>query len=352
MVANQTLTGSYGNISDDVTYIQNGSNIDIYEYNGSSWVDSGHSIANKTLSVAKGGIVVTDGLEIYDCTSLPCSLKATITQPVVGVDTPPADPNPQFENWGAAVATDGTKIVVTDDMYDTDSGGTGVDNGIAYIFDTNANIDGYAYLGSSGLQFGSSADIYGDQIIIGAKYEVSPSWQGGTGGGGAHIFKYVGGTWTLQDDIYASDECTAQSSGCLFGNDVGIYENYVIVGHPYIDGEHLGESVYGSGIYLFEKTSGTPDSWNEIIKYRFDEDQGFGEEVAITGNYYYAVGGPDPSTNGSIVITNNKNGSSGSGGGSAVPEFSDYVLILSVAIIVAFMFKTVPKIGKTHIGRA
>jgi len=66
---------------------------------------------------------------------LRCSGAGEKEREVVGVDTPPADPNPQFQNWGAAIATDGNKIVVTDNLYDTDSSGASTDNGIAYIFD-------------------------------------------------------------------------------------------------------------------------------------------------------------------------------------------------------------------------
>ncbi|MEA2014616.1 MAG: PPC domain-containing protein, partial [Thermodesulfobacteriota bacterium] len=354
----QPLTGSNGNISEDVIYIQNGADIDIYEYNGSSWVDSGDSITGKTLRHAKGGIVVTGvfmpgtTLEIYDCTTLPCSLNGTITQPAEGVDTPPGDPDPDFNAWPEAVATDGNKVVVTDSIYEQEDNASGY-GGIAYVFNLDGTIDSYLNKddGEPNNQYGSAVDIYNDQVIVAERYGFAPGWIGGTGSGTAHIWENNGGTWEYQDEIYASDACIGQSSGCLFGYDVGIHENYAVVGHPEISGEtYGGEIVYGSGVYIFEKTSGTPDTWTEFTKYKFDSDWDFGDEVAITGNYYYVVGGPTPS-GGGIILSNNPSGSNG-GNGGAVPEFSDYMLIIVVAITIFFMFKTIPKMGGKPVGRA
>lgn len=357
----QTLTGSYGNVSEDVIYIQNGSNIDIYEYNGTSWANSGNSITGKTLAHAKGGIVLTGGvnsgddIQVYDCTTLPCSTSVTISEPVVGVDTPVGHSDPDFNNWPEAIATDGTKIVVTDSYYESENNSSG-NQGIAYVYDLTGAIDGYMFDAVNHWnQFGSSADIHNDQIIVGERYGFAPGWTGGTGGGTAHIYKYTVGSWAYQTEIYPTDACLSQSSGCNFAAyDVAIYDNYVMAGATDIYGENpVGTAIPpGSAIYLFEKTPGTPDTWTQISEYKIEPDTGFGAQVALTGNYYYGVGGPTP-TGGSIILNNNPSGAGGGGGGGgAVPEFSDYVLMIAIGIALYFMYKKLPSIGGRPIGRA
>jgi hypothetical protein len=316
-------------IADDRIYAQNGPNIDIYEMDASgNWsvIESG-AIA-MGLSAASYNYVLTVDGSVYDCTTVSsCSVIASL---------------PGFSP-GMPAAMSGNKIVYGD----TNAGADG--EAYVYLVDGTLEQTFQPTVGANG--FGYSVGIHNDQIIIGMQYGWDEgSFVGGTPPGSAYIYKYTGGSWQLQQIVSGSDSGDGtDSSGHTFGADVDIYENYAIAGATTKNGPTVED--WGSSAYIFEKTPGSPDQWNEILNYEFTNEEGFhgdnfgfGEYVAITGNYYYGVAGPTPDGSG-IIMHNNPTGTgNGGGGGGAVPEFSDYVLILTIAFALYFMYKTIPNI--------
>ena len=132
--------------------------------------------------------------------------------------------------------------------------------------------------------FGLAVSVSGDYAIVGA-YREDPAYPIPSGGqtiltdaGAAYIYVRSGTTWTLQQQLLASD---AQPYD-RFGFDVAIDGNYAIVGAPLEDPGNLASA--GSA-YIFVR-SGT--SWFQQTKLTSQPGQSqanFGFSVDIDGNY-------------------------------------------------------------------
>ncbi|EJK65214.1 hypothetical protein THAOC_13955, partial [Thalassiosira oceanica] len=70
--------------------------------------------------------------------------------------------------------------------------------------------------------FGWSVAIYGDSIVVGARYDGDNGYRSGS----AHVFVQGGEEWTHQAKLLAPDG----AEGDEFGNSVAIYGNSVVVG--------------------------------------------------------------------------------------------------------------------------
>lgn len=155
--------------------------------------------------------------------------------------------------FGYSVALDGDTLVVG--ALAEDSAATGVggnqndesasDSGAAYVFVRSGNIwTQQAYLKASNTEsedyFGISVAIDGDTVVVGAYGEASVAT--GVGGnqannsapfaGAAYVFVRSGTTWTQQAYLKASN--TEEYD--LFGNDVAIEADLIVVGAPGEDG--------------------------------------------------------------------------------------------------------------------
>jgi hypothetical protein len=127
------------------------------------------------------------------------------------------------DRFGHSVSVYGDTLVVGARF--EDSGGT--DAGAAYVYVRSGTTwSQQAKLQSSDIQagdnFGFSVSLYGDTLVAGAFAEDS----GGTDAGAAYVFTRSGTTWTQQAKLTASD---AQASD-NFGSTVSVYGDTVAVG--------------------------------------------------------------------------------------------------------------------------
>lgn len=128
--------------------------------------------------------------------------------------------------------------------------------------------------GNSGDDFGRSADIDSDLMVVGAG-------TGNSNKGIAYVYKRTSGTWSLAQTLTASDG----ASGDNFGYSVSINGNFVIVGAYYHD---VGGGLRGQA-YIY-KTSDSGSSWTQkaILKdLSGSTNAQFGKSVAILEGSVY-----------------------------------------------------------------
>lgn len=179
--------------------------------------------------------------------------------------------------------------------------------------------------------FGYAVDIDGDYAIAGSRFGAHPDGTGSVGS--AHIYYRTGTSWDQQAHLAQSDYADP-GVGNLdeFGTAVAITGSFALVGAPDYQSQFLGK------VFMFERSGAT---WSQVMSYQCDGSPyncQLGETVAMDGNDYYGIAG-DP--NGGSPVTF---GNTGGGGGGGVPEFSDYMYILTLIIAVYFMFRVLPKI--------
>jgi hypothetical protein len=131
------------------------------------------------------------------------------------------------DGFGSAVAIDGSYAVVGAPQNDV---GTHTNRGSAYVFIRSGTTwTQQSHLGPIGGisndAFGSSVDISGSYIIVGAPYDDGPS---STNRGCAYIFSRVGSLWSQQAQLIPSYAITDTQ----FGYSVSISGSSVIIGNP------------------------------------------------------------------------------------------------------------------------
>ncbi|NQW24433.1 MAG: hypothetical protein HQ475_13430 [SAR202 cluster bacterium] len=153
----------------------------------------------------------------------------------------------------------------------------GTNSGSAYVFVRSDGVwTQQAKLTASdagaGDQFGWSAAISGDTIIIGAPTD-SPA---GTDSGSAYVFTRTDGTWTEQAKLTGS----SQAFGHLFGWSVDINGDTAAIGA-------LGDTTNGSNsgaAYVFTRGDGV---WTEQAKLTASDgafDHKFGRSISVSGD--------------------------------------------------------------------
>jgi len=169
--------------------------------------------------------------------------------------------------WSVSIADD---TIVVGAPYDDDSGS-------AYIFTrTGTTWTEQAKLTASdvaaGDQFGESAAISGDTIVVGSNLDDD----NGINSGSAYIFTRTGTTWTEQAKLTASDG----SAGDEFGISVAIMGDTIVVG-AFSDDDNGS----GSGsVHVFARTE---TAWTQQAKLTASDgaaNDGFGTSVAIAGD--------------------------------------------------------------------
>ena len=156
-----------------------------------------------------------------------------------------------------------------------DDGGSG--SGSVYIFKRDGSnwIEETKLIpndASSGDEFGRSASICGNYILVGAWYDN----ENGSSSGSAYVFKRSGTLWIEEEKLTASDG----EEGDHFGCSVSIDGDLVVVGASR-DDDLLNNS--GSA-YIF-KRNGT--SWNQVSKLTASDPtelHEFGHSVSISGD--------------------------------------------------------------------
>jgi PKD repeat protein len=200
--------------------------------------------------------------------------------------------------FGEEISISGNYAIFGVSKADTDTNGTNykASAGAAYIFKKiNGNwIQVQKIVASDrdvGDQFGISVSISGNYAIIGAHFEDQNATGGSTknNSGSAYIFKNINGTWIQIKKIVASD----RNSSDYFGCSVSISGNYAIVGARWEDHDaNGGNTKNNSGsVYIFKNNNGTWAQTQKIVASDRSDNDYFGHEVSIYGNFL-AVGTP------------------------------------------------------------
>jgi hypothetical protein len=190
-----------------------------------------------------------------------------------------------------------------------------------------------AYLKASntgaGDQFGYSARVSGDTVVLGAPYESDNTTgvngnqndNSATNSGAAYVFLCDGTNWIQQAYFKASN--TGGSD--LFGGSVAVSGNTVIVGAPFedsnatgVNGNQTNNSATDSGsAYVFVR-SGT--NWNQQAYLKASNTgagDSFGWSVAVSGDTV-VVGAPFEDSNATSVNGNQANNSAADSGAAYV----------------------------------
>ncbi|MEM1179538.1 MAG: hypothetical protein AAGM22_14415 [Acidobacteriota bacterium] len=145
--------------------------------------------------------------------------------------------------------------------------------------------------------FGSSLDVDGDQIVVGAPWESDPTAET-LHRGAVYVYGLVFNQFQQTAKLTASDA----DNGDVFGHAVAIDGDRIVVGAPWESDAAAGE-LYRGAVYVFEKSLGT---WTETARL----DAGgvavpygaFGHAVAVD-NDTIAVGAPgDEDDPGAVFI--------------------------------------------------
>ncbi|WP_405575899.1 LamG-like jellyroll fold domain-containing protein [Winogradskyella sp. Asnod2-B02-A] len=178
------------------------------------------------------------------------------------------------DQFGTTVAIDGDYAIVGA-YANSDAGGS---SGSAYIFERSGNswTEQEILMASdaaAGDQFGSSVSIDGDYAIVGA----NDNDDAGGSSGSTYIFVRLGGSWTEQAKLTASDA----TAGDRFGYSVAIDGDYAIVGAYGNDdaGNNSGSA------YIFVRSGSTWTEQEELIAFDTAGGDQFGSSVSIAGDY-------------------------------------------------------------------
>ena len=188
------------------------------------------------------------------------------------------------DGFGQSVTVDGDSIVVGAPWADTASG---MDVGAAYVFTRPADgwsaTDSGVKLTSSTAQsfdhFGTSVDIDGDTIAIGAPHALSRLV---IRCGSVHLFTRPAGGWAESSDSFQFSTCDRVSEG--FGYSVDLDGDSVVMGVPQFQSSDEDVGI----AYVLTRASGV---WSEsstvtmISNPSGDSGDRFGFSVAIAGSH-------------------------------------------------------------------
>ncbi len=130
-------------------------------------------------------------------------------------------------------------------------------DGVVYVFFNNggtwyqyAKLNGGPSL-SDEAYFGWSISAYDDFLVISAAYDKDES--SGHLRGKVYIYKYITGSWTLQQELLP-DPVPSTGNYSLFGNDVDIYGDKLIIG-AYDD--YTGNGTIDGAVYFYRLQNNT-----------------------------------------------------------------------------------------------
>ncbi len=198
-------------------------------------------------------------LTILSGTALPATAQCvTETVKLLAGD---AQANDQF---GGAVATDGTTLVIGAEQDDDRGDGAGA----AYVYEQVGGAWTQAAKlrasdGDSGDNFGHAVAVSGDTILVGAYQDEEK----GATAGAVYVFRRVGGFWSETQKLLASDG----GPGDRFGSAVSLDGGLAVVGASTDD----GVAPDSGSAYVFEYLAGT---WVQQV--RLDADDGQNSDQA------------------------------------------------------------------------
>lgn len=201
--------------------------------------------------------------------------------------------------FGYSVAIDNSTLVVGSPSHDYNSSDTDprTDAGAAFVYTGTAGTwtyhskivpTGPTPNRSAGDQFGSSLDISGETIIVGAPYQdydasgASPS----TDAGAAYVFRKLNSTW-VQEQKLSPSLSTDRHAQDKFGSSVAIHNETVVVGAPQHKFDSLGLNlIMGAGaVFKFSRASVVWSMTDKIVASTTDtrlQNTYFGYDVCIS----------------------------------------------------------------------
>lgn len=197
-------------------------------------------------------------------------------------------------SFGTSVAISGDFAVVGANQEPKDADNSEenifINAGAAYVFkNENGQWEFYQKIvssdRSSGDYFGNSVAIDGDYIVVGAQKEAEDENGQNTkpNAGSAYIFQNIDGDWTEIQKICASD----RSNDDLFGTDVGISQNNIIVSAYQQGSDENGENLKNNSgsVYAFTKQGNTWVQTQKIVASDRSDADFFGYSIDIDKNY-------------------------------------------------------------------
>ncbi|NNE26982.1 MAG: hypothetical protein HKN09_09085 [Saprospiraceae bacterium] len=250
----------------------------IYEWDGNSWIETKLTASDAEAGDRFGESVSIDGNRVivgagYDGDNgfFSGSIYIYEWDGSSWVETKITPSDGAFSDlFGRSVSIDGNRAIVGSE-FDDDNGSN---SGSAYIFEWDGN--GWletkitASDGVSNDVFGEPVSINGDRAIIGAVGDDD----NGSNSGSAYIYEWDGSSW-VETKLTASDGAT----GDKFGRSVSIDGNRAIIGSNFDDdnGSNSGSA------YIYEWDG---SSWVETKITAFDgaESDLYGSSVSINGD--------------------------------------------------------------------
>ncbi|WP_160164644.1 Ig-like domain-containing protein [Pedosphaera parvula] len=215
--------------------------------------------------------------------------------------------------FGASVGAS-RNVVVVGAPHDSLNGGTGS----AYLFGRSQDgLNTWTQIkkllpggGTASDEFGYSAAIYGDIVVVGARY----GDEKGLNAGSAYIFsRNQGGSnqWGQVKKLLASDGF----AGAVFGSAVAVSGDTVVIGAPMT----VGQSGIGFGAYIFSRNQGGSNQWGQVTKLLPSDGKPFdlfGTSVSIDGDTIVVgspgsdgpLAGSSPDYGGAYVFARNQGG--------------------------------------------
>lgn len=177
--------------------------------------------------------------------------------------------------FGNTISADGDWLVTSDTVVPS----AGDANGRVYIYQKSGSTwslfqtlaDPLSPVGNS---FGSHVAVHGDVLVVGAS---DTGFSGAEGGGAAHIYRYDGVDFKLEQTI---DRSSPADGG--FGFAVDAHGDYVIVGAPQLD----KNAVDGGASYIFRYNGTTWDLQATIVDNAYANNADYlGFTVSISDEY-------------------------------------------------------------------
>ncbi|MCP5022813.1 MAG: hypothetical protein GY930_13700 [bacterium] len=244
------------------------------------------------------------------------------------------------DSFGAAVAISGDLVAIGANLEDSDASGVNGDpnnngtrdSGAVYLFRKVAGSwVQEAYLKSSNAvtydYFGQSVSVSGDRVLVGAWGESSDSTgvngdetnAGATDSGAAYVFSRVGGVWSQEAYLKASNT----GYGDKFGLKVSISNDLIAVSAPFessastgVNGNESDNSASEAGaVYLFRYSAGQWAQEAYIKASNTESGDGFGVGLSVSENVL--VVGADNEDSASTGVNGNQGDNSATGAGAA-----------------------------------
>jgi hypothetical protein len=264
-----------GSVFDD----DNGSNSGsayVYDWNGSSWVETklvaSDAVASgrfgQSVSVSGDRILVGALLDdnngngsgsayVYDWDG-----STWIESKIIASDGAAND------YFGSSVSVSGNHILIG--AYSDDD--NGIDAGAAYVYTSSKEVKVLAGSGAAGDWLGSAVAIEGNRMVVGAREDD----QAALDAGAAYVYEYDGTDWIETVKLMSTDA----AAGDRFGGSVSISGDRVVVG-AYRD-DDAGSSTGSAYVYHWDGTN-----WNEQPKLTASDaaaGDSFGISVSVSGD--------------------------------------------------------------------